>query len=220
MSNTGILNVFQPGLKRGEEVSAFARKLGYGVKKYFYVESPKEGWRVFIRAVCFIHIKGKNFDPANFVVVKRTGGNPAYKVWEPPKGQTEGKDGLRNPKDSLLKILKENVSREVFEEAKIDSYALKNLKHTGLVLQSVEKDYPENTYFQYHIFNAFIDEAEYDKAKARFDWYKEHPKAWERLRKDRREKDDIDMFDPKRTLLMGSWSPSIVAMYLNNFKSS
>ena len=218
MSNSGIVDVFQPGLVRGEEVSAYAKKIGYGVKKYFFVESPKEGWRVFIRACCFIHIKGKEFEPSKFVVVKTTDAKSNTKAWEPPKGQTEGKDALKNPKDSLLKILKENVKREVFEEAKIDSYALQNLKHTGLVLQSVEKDYPENTYFQYHIFNAFIDEAELDKAKATFDWYKEHPKAWNRLRIDRREKDDITLFDPTKTKMMGRWSPSIVAMYLHNMK--
>ena len=63
MSNSGIVDVFQPGLVRGEEVSAYAKKIGYGVKKYFFVESPKEGWRVFIRACCFIHIKGKEFEP-------------------------------------------------------------------------------------------------------------------------------------------------------------
>jgi hypothetical protein len=218
MNNSGIINVFQPGLVRGEEVSAYAKKIGYGVKKYFYVESPTENWRVFIRACCFIHIKSKNFDASKFIVVKSTGANPETKSWEPPKGQTEGKDGLRNPKDSLLTILKENIKREVFEEAKIDSYALKNLKHTSLVLQSTEKEYPENTYFQYHIFNAVIDEAEYDKAKARFDWYKEHPKAWNRLRIDKREKDDITLFDPIKTKMMGRWSPSIVALYLHNIK--
>jgi 8-oxo-dGTP pyrophosphatase MutT (NUDIX family) len=218
MNNSEIINVFQPGLVRGEEVSAYAKKIGYGVKKYFYVESPTEGWRVFIRACCFIHIKGKDFEPTKFVVVKTTDANPKTQSWEPPKGQTEGKDALKNPKDSLLKILKENIKREVFEEAKIDSNSLESINHTGLVLQSVEKEYPDNTYFQYHIFNAFINESEFDKAKATFDWYKEHPKAWNRLRIDKREKDDIALFDPAKTKMMGRWSPSIVALYLHNIK--
>lgn len=216
MNSNDIINVFQPDLVRGEEVSEYAKKIGYGEKKYFFIQSPKEGWRVFIRACCFIHIKGKRFDPTKFVVVKTTGANPNTRAWEPPKGQTEGKDGLRNPSDSLVKILTENINREVFEEAKIEN--LQNIKHTGLVLQSAEKEYPENTYFQYHIFNAFIDEAEFEKAKAKFEWYKEHPKAWERLRIDKREKDDISIFDVKKTKMMGRWSPSIVALYLNNIR--
>lgn len=215
-TNNGILNVFQKDLVRGEEVSAYAKKIGYGVKKYFFIQSPKEGWRVFIRACCFIHIKGKRFDPSKFVVVKTTGANPSTKSWEPPKGQTEGKDGLRNPNDSLLEILTQNIEREVWEEAKLEN--IQDIKHTGLVLQSTESTYPENTYFQYHIFNAFIDETEFDKAKAKLDWYKEHPKAWEKLRIDNREKDDIAIFDAKKTKMMGRWSPSIVALYLHNVK--
>jgi len=216
MNSNGILNVFQPDLKRGSEVSAYAKKMGYGSnKRYFYVENEKEGWRVFMRACCFIHIEGER-DPSKFVVVKTTGENASKAVWEPPKGQTEGKDGLRNPSMSLLKVLQENLEREVYEEAKIEN--LKKMHHTGLVLQSGEDDYPENTFFQYHVFQAFITQEEYEKAKEKFVWYKEHPKAWSHLRKDNREKDAIDIFDPKRTKMYGRWSPSIVALYLNNFR--
>ena len=218
MNSNDILNVFQPGLKRGSEVSAYAKKMGYGSnKRYFYVENEKEGWRVFMRACCFIHIEGER-DPSKFVVVKSTGENASKAVWEPPKGQTEGKDGLRNPSMSLLKILQENLEREVYEEAKIEMGALKKMHHTGLVLQSSEKEYRENTFFQYHIFQAFITPEEYEKAKEKFVWYKEHPKAWDHLRKDNREKDAIDIFDPKTTKMYGRWSPSIVALYLNNFR--
>jgi hypothetical protein len=91
------------------------------------------------------------------------------------------------------------------------------MKHTGLVLQSREKEYDENTFFQYHIFQAFIDEEEFEKAQEKFKWYKEHPKAFNKLRKDNREKDEIGWFDPQKTKLYGSWSPSIVALYLNSF---
>jgi hypothetical protein len=149
-------------------------------------------------------------------VVKTTDASPLTKSWEPPKGQMEGKDGLKNSKQSLLSIMKENLQREVEEESKITN--LKNIKHTGLVLQSKENQYDENTYFQYHIFQAFIDETEYDKAKSKLQWYKEHPAAWKKLRIDEREKDDIDWFSPTRTKIYGRWSPSIVALYLHNIK--
>ena len=214
--DTGILNVFEPGLKRGQEVSAYAKKMGYGSnKKYLYVENENEGWRVFMRACCFIHIDGER-DPSKFIVVKTTNENASGRVWEPPKGQTEGKDGLRDPSLRLDKVLEENLEREVYEEAKLEN--LKKMHHTGLVVQSCEDDYPENTYFQYHIFQATVSKEEYEKAKERFAWYKQHPKAWDRLRKDNREKDDISIFDAKKTKMFGRWSPTIVALYLNNFK--
>ena len=215
-NSNGIINVFQQDLIRGSEVSAWAKKQGYGPnKKYFYVEHPIEEWRVFMRACCFIHIKGDS-NPMNFVVVKNTNESPNGKTWEPPKGQTEGKDGLRNKSMPLLNVLEENLKREVEEEAKIHN--LENMKHTGLVLQSREKEYPNNTFFQYHIFRATITEDEYLSAKEKFLWYKEHPKAWNKLRKDNREKDAIDMFDASKTKLYGRWSPNIVALYLNSFK--
>jgi len=215
-NNSGIINVFQNGLVRGSEVSAWAKKQGYGPnKKYFYVEHPEEGWRVFMRACCFIHINGDR-NPSKFVVVKNTDESPNNKTWEPPKGQTEGKDGLRDPSMPLLEVLQENLRREVEEEAKIHN--LQRMKHTGLVLQSAETQYDKNTYFQYHIFQAFIDEDEYTNAEEKFIWYKEHPKAWNKLRKDNREKDAIGWFDPVKTKLYGRWSPTIVALYLNSFK--
>jgi hypothetical protein len=221
MNNSGIINVFKPDLERGSEVSAWAKKMGYGSnKRYFYVETPeyekdkKNGFRVFMRACCFIHLKG-NRDPSKFIVVKSTDMSANVKSWEPPKGQTEGKDGLHDTSKPLLNVLQDNLLREIYEEAKITDVT--NMKHTGLVLQSSEEQYPENTFFQYHIFQAFINEEEFEKAKEKFAWYKEHPKAWAKLRKDNREKDEIGWFDAQKTKLYGSWSPSIVSMYLNSF---
>jgi 8-oxo-dGTP pyrophosphatase MutT (NUDIX family) len=222
MNKSGIINVFQPGLERGSEVSAWAKKHGYGSnKKYFFVQTPgyednhKEGFRVFMRACCFIHLKGEH-EPHKFIVVKNTDESPNNKTWEPPKGQTEGKDGLRDPSMPLLHVLAENLRREVQEEAKIEN--IHKLQHTGLVLESTETEYPKNTFFQYHIFRAYIDMSEFEKAKEKFLWYHQHPKAWSRLRKDSREKDAIDWFDPNSTKLYGRWSPTIVAMYLNSYK--
>ena len=222
MNDSKIINVFQPGLERGSEVSAWAKKHGYGPdKKYFYVQTPgyeknhKNGFRVFMRACCFIHLKGSN-QPYKLFVVKNTDESPNNKSWEPPKGQTEGKDGLRDPSMPLLHVLSENLRREVQEEAKIEE--VQKLQHTGLVLQSGESDYPTNTYFQYHIFKAFIEINDFEKAKEKMLWYKKHPKAWARLRKDHREKDDLDWFDVTKTKLYGRWSPAIVALYLNSYK--
>lgn len=205
-TDTPIFDVFQPGLKRGAASLAYAPH-----KRYFYVEHPTEGWRVYLRACCFLHEAGVPLDRSRFLVVKRYGGDPNKKTWEPPKGQMEGKDGLHK-KGSLLRLLEENVKREVEEESKVTKILA--LHHTSLVLQGQENDYPKNHYFQYHIFQGFVTPQEISAAAAEFDWLREHPLAWERMRKDKREKDDLGWFHPSHTQLMGRWSPTIVAMYL------
>ena len=205
---TPILDVFQPGLIRG------AARLPYAPnKRYFYIEHPNEGWRVYLRACTFLHEAGVPFNKKKFLVVKRFGGDPTRKTWEPPKGQMEGKDGLRDKRASILKLLVENVYREVEEESKVKKIV--GLKHTGLVLQSQEPDYPKNHFFQYHVFQGLVTPEEISSASAEFDWLNEHPKAWLRMRRDVREKDALAWFDPNTTHMMGRWSPTIVAMYLS-----
>lgn len=203
-----LLDVHQPGLIRGAERLAYAPH-----KRYFYVQHPTEGWKVFLRAGCFIHEEGHT-DPKRFLVVKRYGAADDTKSWEPPKGQMEGKDGLAHPDWSILDLLAENVHREVEEEAKVSTF--EQIRYTGLVLQSQEKDYPPNTYFQYHVFQASISPVELQNALAEFEWLNAHPKYFERLRKDKREKDALAWFDPRKTKLMGKWSPSLVILYLQN----
>jgi len=206
MSNQ-LLDVFQPGLKMGSLSMPYAPK-----KKYFYVEHPTEGWRVFIRNVAMLHEDGVEFDAQRFLVVKATGSTPSSYAWEPPKGQMEGKDGLEKSNKHLLKLMATALMREVEEESKIKT--VKNLQYTGLVLQSSENDYPANTFFQYHIFNGTVPSKEIKEADEKFEWYKEHPAAFKKLKKDYTEKDAIAWFDPKKTRLFGRWSPSIVALYL------
>ena len=200
-----IKDVFQRGLNRGAARLPFAPH-----KRYFYVEHPEEGWRVYLRACTFIHEEGMPFDSQRFLVVKRTDGSADAATWEPPKGQMEAKDTSRGK--SVRQLLVENVHREVEEEAKIRK--IHDLHHTGLIFQRSEKDYPPNTFFQYHVFQAFTPSSEIEKALAEFAWIQEHPLAFARFRKDNREKDALAWFHPRHTKLMGRWSPSIVAMYL------
>ena len=65
-SPKGLLNVFEPGLLRGAAKLAFAPH-----KRYFYVEHPVEGWRVYLRACTFLHNSMEPFDPTKFLVVKQ-----------------------------------------------------------------------------------------------------------------------------------------------------
>ena len=209
-------DVFQRGLIRGAMRMPFDPE-----KRYFYVEHPTEGWRVFLRACCFIHEKPdpsaeeQTVDLMRFVVVKRAYKARSGKEWEPPKGQMEGKDGLRNPGDSIMTILKQNLKREVAEESRIEK--LQNMEYTGLVLEGRERDYPPNTFFQYHIFRATVEPREWMRASEELTWFREHPIAFERQKRDRKEKDEIAWFSPSETRIMGRWSPKIVGMYLKKF---
>lgn len=207
-SPIGLFNVFEPGLIRGAAKLDFAPH-----KRYFYVEHPTEGWRVYLRAVCFIHEANLPFEPNRFLVVKRKDANPTTKAWEPPKGQMEGKDAKPDGAP-LIELMAENVRREVSEESKIQT--IHHLRYTGLVVQSREPDYPANHYFQYHLFQAVVNSSDLQKAQEEFQWLRDHPAAFEKLRADKREKDDFTWYNPKETRLMGKWSPSIVALYLQN----
>jgi len=207
----GLFNVFEPGLLRGAASLAFAPH-----KKYFYVEHPVEGWRVYLRGCTFIHDSTKPFNPREFLVVKRKDATATSKSWEPPKGQMEGKDA--KPENApLIELIAENVRREVQEESKITE--LHHLRYTGLVVQSKEPDYPSNHYFQYHIFQAVVRPEEIEKAQEEFKWLNEHPKYFARMRSDVREKDALTWFDPAKTRLMGKWSPTIVALYLQRIET-
>lgn len=198
-------NIFQPGLIRGAERSSFDPE-----KRYAYVEHPTEGWRVFLRSCVFLHPLGEPLHPTNVLVVKRTGARMSSPTWEPPKGQMEGKDMTEDL--SVLELLENNVRRETEEEAHITE--IRHLRHTHQVFQGQEKNYPPNTYFQYHIFQGFVTEEQVTQSFETFEWIKEHPKAFKRWRRDRREKDAVAWFDPRTTRLNPRWCPDIMARYL------
>ncbi len=211
IETNNVLDVFQRGLRRGAARLPFAPH-----KRYFYVEHPQEGWRVYLRSVCFLHDSSEPFKADHFLVVKRTGGDPVKASWEPPKGQMEGRDAPKGIKKSVLQLLKENIRREVEEEAKISR--IRDLWHTDLVLQAVEPDFPPNTYFQYHIFQGQAHPKEILRSRQEFEWYAEHPAAFEALRADQKEKDAIAWSDeePKKKM-MGRWSPTLARLYLERF---
>jgi hypothetical protein len=204
-----IFDVFQKGLIRGSDKSLYDPE-----KRYAYVEHPQEGWRVYLRSCVFLHPTNEPFNKQNFLVVKKRGTRFTTASWEPPKGQMEGKD-MRNNK-SVLELLKENVMRETEEESHVTQ--IKNLKHTGLVFQSQESSYPKNTHFQYHIFQGFITPEQIKQSFDTFNWIKEHPKGFERWRRDRKEKDAVAWFDPKRTHLNPRWCPDIAVLYFLHIK--
>jgi len=198
-----ILDVFQKGLHIGSAHLPFDPS-----KKYAYVEHPIEGWRVYLRSAVFLHPTNEPFHPRRFLVVKKAKSHMSSATWEPPKGQMEGKDIHGK---SVLKLLKENALRETAEESHITN--IKDFAHTGLVFQSQESDYPDNHFFQYHIFQGFITPTTIQDSFDTFAWAKEHPKAVARWSRDRKEKDAVAWFNPRETRLNPRWTPDIVAAY-------
>jgi len=199
-----VHNIFQPGLVRGE--ASFAHRPD---KKVFYVQHPTEGWRVFLRAVCFIHAE----DSESFLVLKKTGMAEDGPAWEAPKGQMEGKDGLAHPTWSVRRLLEENIRREVEEEAKINRFTSLKLVR-GLVIEAKENEYGPNDFFQYHVFRAVASRTTLFKAAAKFEHYRTHPEEFAALSSDDNEKDALAWYDPETTRLMGRWSPTLVRLYL------
>lgn len=205
MASHQLFDVFQKGLKRGAERLPFDP-----AKAYAYVEHPTEGWRVYLRSCVFLHTED-NKNLQHFLVVKRRGARYSSPTWEPPKGQMEGKDHS-GKSVSIMELLVENVLRETEEESHITE--VEKLKHTGLVFQSQEKDFPINWFFQYHIFQGFVTPEQIKQSFDTFIWIKEHPKAFARWRRDRKEKDAVAWFNPSKTPLNPRWCPDIVALYL------
>jgi len=200
-----LFDVFQKGLIRGSEHLPFDPE-----KAYAYVEHPKEGWRVYLRSCIFLHPTNAPFHPGNFLVVKRTGAHFSSASWEPPKGQMEGKE--ISSRRAIIKALEENVMRETEEEAHITD--IQRMRHSGLVFQSQETDYPKNHYFQYHIFQGFVTPEQINQSFSTFEWMKDHKKAVARWRRDRKEKDAVAWFHPEKTRINPRWCPDIVALYL------
>jgi len=199
-----IFDVFQRGLIRGAEHLPFDPE-----KAYAYVEHPTEGWRVYLRSCVFLHEQGAAPDCRRFVVVKRTGAARNAATWEPPKGQMEGKD-ISSGK-SVKALLEENVRRETQEEAHITHII--GLKHSGLVFQGQERDFPRNWYFQYHIFTGRVNAAGLTKGVSWFEHMRANPKEFAALSRDKKEKDAIDWYSGRRTPLNPRWCPQIAAIY-------
>jgi len=203
-----IFNIFQPGLRRGAEHLPFDPS-----KAYAYVEHPEQGWRVYIRNAAFLHLPSLEID--KFLVFRNSKPGIKKDMWEPPKGQMEGKDLLHHPKTSLIKLMLNALKREVDEEAHITEF--ESVAYTGLVFQSQEDTYPSNWFFQYHIFQFIISPQVVQQVFDEFEWIKQHPKAFKRFRRDRRETDSVAWFDPKKTRLNPRWTPTIVFAYLKTY---
>jgi hypothetical protein len=118
----------------------------------------------------------------------------------------------------LVHLLAKSALRETQEEGHLDIQGFVDLKYTGLVFQSQEKDYPKNHFFQYHIFQGFMKSAAIEASFDKFDWFQEHPKAFARQSRDKKETDAVAWFSPKKTPLNSRWCPTIVFSYMKDME--
>jgi hypothetical protein len=204
-----VLDVFQPGLLRGSEHLPHDPK-----KAYAYVEHPREGWRVYLRSAVFLHDANQGFKSDHFLVFRNSKKGQTDNTWEPPKGQMEGKDFSRKAKVPLLELLATSALRETLEEGHIDSTEFENFQYTHLVFQSQEKDYPANHFFQYHMFQALVRPEAIQATFDLFEWFKEHPKAYSRQSRDKKETDAVAWYNKRKTPLNVRWCPKIVEAYI------
>jgi len=93
------------------------------------------------------------------------------------------------------------------------------MSHTDLIIQSVEPDFPPNTYFQYHIFSGYAHPAQITNAFKYFEWVKQNPEEFKRQRSDQKEKDAIEWYKGDETKMMGRWSPTILKLYREQFEN-
>ena len=201
-------DVFQPGLVRGSASLPFDPE-----KAYAYVEHPTEGWRVYLRTASFLYDSSQPFDRRHFLVVKKAGAPLEAPTWEPPKGQMEGSVFRGNKHKPLLDLLKQTALREIAEESFVTHVT--HLEPTGLIYQQKEKDYPPNHFFQYHLFTGLVSSKQVEAAFDMFEWIQNHPKAFARFTRDRREKDAIAWFS-KKTRLNPRWCLAIVRLFLRS----
>jgi ADP-ribose pyrophosphatase YjhB (NUDIX family) len=208
-----ILNVFDPDLIRGSEHLAYDPE-----KAYAYVEHPVEGWRVYLRSAIFIHEAHRPFQEDHFLVFRNAKKGHKNNTWEPPKGQMEGKDFSRKSNVPLLQLLAKSALRETHEEGHLDPKAFLHLRHTGLVFQSQEQDYPKNHFFQYHLFQGFMKMDDIQKSFDKFDRFRRFPKEFARQSRDKKETDAVAWFNPKMTPLNPRWCPAIIFNYLREME--
>lgn len=211
-------NIFLPGCRLG--VYHFNK---YD-KDYVYVEMPS-GAKVFLRCVVFLTIKGSN-NKRRFAIVHKWKKNTNAHTWEPIKGQVEEKEKKAAQRIAgkeymplLLEILHYTIQREIEEESKINPAHIKNLKlHKEIAYTSRHGDYPQQCMnFQYMFFTAEIAEEDFEKAQKKLLSIAADPRT-ALLRKDEREKDDLQLWSPSKGMnyIMGGTSSAIVRLYLHN----
>lgn len=227
--------VIHGGLKRDIfDIDASGISLGHHHfkkydKDYFYVHFPQTNTIVFQRVVIFISVTGITKSPSQFIVVRKWNAKDDCKrCWEPIKGQVEQKEYLEvmaargssswSTYMQLKKTLVLTAYREMMEEGRLNRSDIKQLKMLkGVAYCSRHSDYPkDNMFYQYQFFTAEISADAFFRSQAILREVRADPASM-LLRKDEREKGDMDIWSSRKNplLLMYGTPFSIVRIWLS-----
>lgn len=214
-TNMHSWNIFVPGTRVG------AHKFMRYNKQYAYVCLPKSNNWVFLRTAVFLEVE----NTGKFVIVHDVGYEGDH-TWDVPKGQVEYKEyeTIKNhhktTHDRVKALLKEGISRELEEEAKISIDDVMNLRMVpNLSVGGKHKDLPQNFVYLYQIFEGQITEATYKKATQKIAHMRKYPELTVDMKKDVIEKDDITLWSPSDGLSkMGKGDPTDIAKLYMAYK--
>lgn len=191
-------NLFVPGIRIG------AHDFKRFNKQYAYVALPHSEIRVFLRTAIFLEVVGLNKDEKQYIIVHDVGKIGAH-TWDVPKGQVEYKEfeeikhRFRSPIKALNALLKEGITRELEEEAKISIDDVTNLRLIpNLVVAGKHKDLPNHFHYQYHIFEGQIHHSFFNKATKELERLRNNPVLTIDMPKDIIEKDNIMLWSPNQ----------------------
>ena len=215
-------NLFVPGIRIGNH--NFKRFN----KNYAYVFLPDSKNWVFLRTAIFLEVinvpKNKQHGDGPHYVLVHDVGKRGDGTWDVPKGQVEYKEyqsiesNFRTPRTRLHGLLKEGITRELLEEAKINIDNVLNLREIpNLVLAGHHGDLPKHFQYQYHTFEGKIDYSFFEKAKKKLDHMRENPHLIVDMPKDIIEKDNIALWSPSMGLsriIVGD-PQKLITLYMN-----
>jgi 8-oxo-dGTP pyrophosphatase MutT (NUDIX family) len=191
-------NLFVPGIRIG------AHDFKRFNKQYAYVALPQSEIRVFLRTAIFLEVVGLNINEKQYVIVHDVGKIGTH-TWDVPKGQVEYKEfegikhRFRSPINGLNALLKEGISRELEEEAKISIDDVTNLRLIpNLVVAGKHRDLPNHFHYQYHIFEGQIHYSFFAKATKELERLRNNPVLTIDMPKDIIEKDNIMLWSPNQ----------------------
>ncbi len=182
----------------------------------------EEGTKIFLRNIAFLHAPR---NPRKIVLVHEWD-FPMDKEWEPPKGQMEWKElkgagfrrGQRVEVGDLWKAMRDGVSREVAEEAKIPAAAIRNLHVLPIAYTGAFAEAGEGAKFRYQFWSGEVTAAVVAEAQKRLERIVGNPDVQARLTADKKEKDAVGFWEPGHGKecwgrIRGAFSGTMTRMY-------
>lgn len=187
-------------------------------KKYAYLRG-EDGTKTFLRNIAFLHAPRNPYK----IVVVHEWDYPMNREWEPPKGQMEWKEmkdfrkGQEVTVEQLLKAMREGICREIAEEAKIPTAALRNLHVLPLAYTEPFAKAGKDANFRYQFWTAEVTAETVRLAQRKIGRIVASPAAQARLTADKKEKDAVGFWEPDTKddwgKIRGAFSGTMTSMY-------